>query len=367
MDEDRGIDLKKKATNKPFTKKCSVCGDHAPEHIHYGSITCFSCRAFFRRSVPKAHLYVCPGGKACEIGVGTRKNCQFCRYQACLRSGMRPSWVLTENEKRERMEKKRKNAGIRQTDENHVKNPLPDDVFSAEDSNMLLELMKTYVDTRKKCEIDNAVVEALTGCTRNVEAILPRWASFDFFAVQYSRVAKFSVAISEFAAFDENLQRRLLQVNMESMTSIKLSSTFKTRYQAIKLSPHKQLKEIKELNDISNIGRNSISIEQIFTKHWATDEEHYVAYIDKVSTLESLIGTDRNIALLFQLVNLFNPLDNIFSLAERKAIENAQSKYLDLLIRYLRYQFGGRSSRKIIARFLPLLSDLRQLTDKKKE
>ena len=28
--------------------KCSVCGDVASEHLHYGAICCFSCRAFFR-------------------------------------------------------------------------------------------------------------------------------------------------------------------------------------------------------------------------------------------------------------------------------------------------------------------------------
>ena len=37
-------------TSKQMTT-CTVCGDVAPEHVHYGSVTCFSCRAFFRRYV----------------------------------------------------------------------------------------------------------------------------------------------------------------------------------------------------------------------------------------------------------------------------------------------------------------------------
>jgi hypothetical protein len=28
-----------------------VCGDVANDHIHYGAIACYSCRAFFRRGV----------------------------------------------------------------------------------------------------------------------------------------------------------------------------------------------------------------------------------------------------------------------------------------------------------------------------
>ena len=33
------------------TEKCKVCREPAAKHIHYGSVTCFSCRAFFRRSI----------------------------------------------------------------------------------------------------------------------------------------------------------------------------------------------------------------------------------------------------------------------------------------------------------------------------
>ncbi len=31
--------------------KCRVCGDVANDHVHYGGVSCYSCRAFFRRSV----------------------------------------------------------------------------------------------------------------------------------------------------------------------------------------------------------------------------------------------------------------------------------------------------------------------------
>jgi hypothetical protein len=33
------------------TEKCKVCLEPAAKHIHYGAVTCFSCRAFFRRSI----------------------------------------------------------------------------------------------------------------------------------------------------------------------------------------------------------------------------------------------------------------------------------------------------------------------------
>jgi len=58
---------------------CHVCGDAAPNHVHYGGIACFSCRAFFRRSVPKHLGYYCSAEGRCKITMETRKNCQRCR------------------------------------------------------------------------------------------------------------------------------------------------------------------------------------------------------------------------------------------------------------------------------------------------
>ncbi len=99
--------------NNPAFLACHVCGDRAPNHIHYGGIACFSCRAFFRRSVPKYNNYFCMAEGDCKISASTRKNCQYCRYQACLRAGMKSSWVLSDKEKLERTAKKMANRAKR--------------------------------------------------------------------------------------------------------------------------------------------------------------------------------------------------------------------------------------------------------------
>merc|ERR1712128_367302 len=80
------------------TDKCKVCSEPAAKHVHYGAMTCFSCRAFFRRSIQNktAATYVCRRSKNCEINLKTRKNCQFCRYMRCIAVGMKPTWVLSE-------------------------------------------------------------------------------------------------------------------------------------------------------------------------------------------------------------------------------------------------------------------------------
>ncbi len=84
--------------------RCAVCEDLANDHIHYGATTCYSCRAFFRRSVTSTAKYVCSKSGNCEVNRETRKQCQACRLAKCYSSGMKPSWVMTEDEKVEKKE-----------------------------------------------------------------------------------------------------------------------------------------------------------------------------------------------------------------------------------------------------------------------
>merc|ERR1719264_721319 len=81
---------------------CEVCGERAGKHSYYGGQVCPSCRAFFRRSVQSRYneTFKCTKGVGdCEISLITRKNCQFCRYQRCIGAGMRPSWILSDEER----------------------------------------------------------------------------------------------------------------------------------------------------------------------------------------------------------------------------------------------------------------------------
>ena len=55
---------------------CHVCGDVANDHIHYGAIACYSCRAFFRRGVSNNVQFFCSQNNDCKIDKTTRKHCQ---------------------------------------------------------------------------------------------------------------------------------------------------------------------------------------------------------------------------------------------------------------------------------------------------
>ena len=64
-----GSPEKPKRKRPKFIRKveCQVCGDTANDHIHYGAIACYSCRAFFRRGVNSNAPYYCSQSKNCSI------------------------------------------------------------------------------------------------------------------------------------------------------------------------------------------------------------------------------------------------------------------------------------------------------------
>ena len=82
-------------------KSCHVCHDVAPNHIHYGGISCYSCRAFFRRTcLNRQQVLLSCQTKQCKISATTRTRCRYCRYQLCLSAGMSPLLVKSDRNKK---------------------------------------------------------------------------------------------------------------------------------------------------------------------------------------------------------------------------------------------------------------------------
>jgi len=86
--------------------ECAVCHQPIPKgRVHYGGVSCYSCRAFFRRNTQRDELPVCKVESRCRITFLDRKQCSSCRYTKCIRIGMRPELVLNEEEKKRRFKK----------------------------------------------------------------------------------------------------------------------------------------------------------------------------------------------------------------------------------------------------------------------
>ncbi|UYV67270.1 Hr39, partial [Cordylochernes scorpioides] len=67
---------------------CPVCSDRI-SGFHYGIFSCESCKGFFKRTVQNKKNYVCVRGGGCHITVVTRKKCPACRFDKCLKMGMK--------------------------------------------------------------------------------------------------------------------------------------------------------------------------------------------------------------------------------------------------------------------------------------
>ncbi|XP_066563912.1 nuclear receptor subfamily 5, group A, member 5 [Amia ocellicauda] len=76
------------AGGAPPREGCPICGDRVSGY-HYGLLTCESCKGFFKRTVQNDKRYTCPERQNCPVDTAHRKRCPSCRFQKCLRVGMR--------------------------------------------------------------------------------------------------------------------------------------------------------------------------------------------------------------------------------------------------------------------------------------
>jgi len=136
--------------NKVLEGECAVCHQPIPkDRIHYGGVSCYSCRAFFRRNTQRDELPLCKSEGDCRITYADRKQCSACRYASCLRIGMKPELVLTEDDKKRRFKKflkkkeaEHQNHGYRDEDqssgwENDSDSPPPLRPLSPKYSNLM--------------------------------------------------------------------------------------------------------------------------------------------------------------------------------------------------------------------------------------
>uniref|UniRef100_A0A1I7T9L7 Nuclear receptor domain-containing protein n=1 Tax=Caenorhabditis tropicalis TaxID=1561998 RepID=A0A1I7T9L7_9PELO len=79
---------------QPSSQTCLICGDSA-DSLHFGALSCRACAAFFRRKVAGRRNIFRRCDRQCNVDTGMRKLCASCRYDKCLKMGMKESAVLS--------------------------------------------------------------------------------------------------------------------------------------------------------------------------------------------------------------------------------------------------------------------------------
>ncbi|TRY67697.1 hypothetical protein TCAL_05377 [Tigriopus californicus] len=90
------------------SRTCSVCqGPTESYHLNYGVSSCFSCRAFFRRSVQddKYESFKCKRKSHCDVTKTGGQKCKKCRFDQCIAAGMKPECVMNKDQKKKRFRK----------------------------------------------------------------------------------------------------------------------------------------------------------------------------------------------------------------------------------------------------------------------
>eukprot|EP00092_Neocalanus_flemingeri_P024863 GFUD01026959.1.p1 GENE.GFUD01026959.1~~GFUD01026959.1.p1 ORF type:complete len:871 (+),score=185.18 GFUD01026959.1:91-2703(+) len=135
-EEDDSSKLKKRPATA-LTLVCGVCSAPAPDHLHFGAHSCYSCRAFFRRTAQRMivkSLKRCKtGSKNCEISNQT-KNCIHCRYLKCLKIGMTPD--LLQGQRKKEVEDKLDEEYEEHTDTDRTDNDKTEDKFRKRQSSV---------------------------------------------------------------------------------------------------------------------------------------------------------------------------------------------------------------------------------------
>jgi len=145
--DDMNLELEtkpKKGTRRSRRKSCTdvkiclVCSDKATGY-HFNAMTCEGCKGFFRRSVKNSRRFACAYRNECEITPNNRRKCQACRYNKCVKIGMKSDCVLNDDE----LEEKRQ-VIIKNRIKRMKSTPRQPSQLSDEDQREISELLRVF-------------------------------------------------------------------------------------------------------------------------------------------------------------------------------------------------------------------------------
>ncbi|ULT87233.1 hypothetical protein L3Y34_006788 [Caenorhabditis briggsae] len=80
-------------------KPCRVCTATERTSYHFGAHTCMACASFFRRTVSFGIRFLCKANNACVVTPDIKFICRSCRYNNCIKAGMRREQVQQKKDK----------------------------------------------------------------------------------------------------------------------------------------------------------------------------------------------------------------------------------------------------------------------------
>ncbi|KAK4300636.1 hypothetical protein Pmani_027168 [Petrolisthes manimaculis] len=339
----------------PTRRICRVCGDRA-KSMHFGGLSCDSCKAFFRRAVHNdAHTnFSCPYDEFCIMNITSRKCCQFCRYKKCLSIGMEPRWVMSEEERKHRLRQradKRTKVGGEEDGKGALRDHKRGLVPHEPDPATLLH----YMTTEERDEVEQAVrnyqlsytdVPYLSDLLSGWKEGRPSVQIVAMFTTIIKRFAYFARLFPAFLDFTSHDQETLLRTGILEMSLIRGVQTFDTSN--------------NRWPDSSHLLYHSAPTLKAEDMKKLVSCELYETYMKFIHSLNKL-GVDEPVMMMLLLIVLFT--SDRPGLKDTAAVQIKQDHYLLLLRKYLGWRHGPHNARLLYPRLLLKLTDLRELND----
>ncbi|KAK8747683.1 hypothetical protein OTU49_016531, partial [Cherax quadricarinatus] len=339
------------------TKTCRVCGDKA-KSMHFGGLSCDSCKAFFRRAVHNDAFvnFTCPYDGNCVINIASRKCCQYCRYKKCTFIGMERSWVMSE-EDRAQMMKQRAEKRAKLSDEANrrgLKDGKRELIPYEPDPDTILE----HMTVAERDEVERAVMNYRRAYSqvpyrqnlKQCNVGRPSVQIINMFTTIVRRFAYFARLFPEFCDLPPQDQENLLRSGILEMSLIRGVQSFdtennrwpNTKQQLYKDAPTLNVEDMKKLVSC----------------------ELYEMHMKFIHSLKEL-NVDEPVMMMLLLTVLFT--SDRPGLLGAPTIQALQDHYLQLLRKYLGWRYGSHNAPILYPRLLIKLTDLRELNDQHTE
>jgi len=346
---------------------CLVCGEKAGKHSYYGGQVCLSCRAFFRRSVFSGYnnSYICAKQSKCEIRLKTRKSCQFCRYQKCCEAGMKASWVITEDEMREKMRQDNTSSLSPPDDsEDRCKKPAQIAQLSPAELQVIDSLVEEtgFFHPNKSEDLDIHLARQIVRLVA-FHAPLDYLSQYQLKEVFLRRAKIFANKFAELDKLTLSDKIKLMMHNVGSVSQLHLCSMLTPDLVWLhQLSPLMGDCEVGKLNskliDLSVTGLENLHLSIKFFFPDIKESESSLI----LSVANYLADADEREMTLVCLIMLLSS-DNL-DVTESRQIERWQVKYATMLHRYLRTKHANKTdlSRLRLASAMSVMSKCRELS-----
>ncbi|CAF1200664.1 unnamed protein product [Adineta steineri] len=334
---------------------CSVCGD-VSTGIHFGGNSCESCKAFFRRSVQcnRHQNYKCSNNEQCPVNIVTRKVCQYCRYIKCTAIGMKPKWVLTDQERAEKYGSRRKRFRDSRTvdeDPEIYKHLTKDEKTLIEDIAHALYQSRATYPLQFPAELNQYLTILASGKAPPSPASpgeKPPSPSANFLIVPIQRFVLFARMLKDFDLFSEDDKVNLLKGAAIEVVVCSSNTLFNPKTHTFTNYLSRDQRAVMD-NQI-------MPLDPLLKKTWGEEIFNRTkTFLVSMCNLQ----VDEVTSTLLAPVILFSP--DRSNIKDLDLVKRLQIKYVTLIGKYMNWRYGVEHTEHIFPKLLLQIVNIRTL------